>query len=81
MKTSQLMWDTTWGPQLCLCSFVSKGQTHTKQMESLFMAMQNSQIHNQPIHPISIYIVFRLLLSDVLDARVVATIDPDNCNF
>lgn len=46
-------------------------------MESLFMAMQNAQIHNQPIHPISIYIVFRLLLSDVLDTRVVATIDPD----
>ena len=77
MKTSQLMWDTTWGPQLCLCSFVSKGQTHTKEMESLSMAMQNSQIHNQPIQPISIYILFHLLLSDVLDARKAATINPD----
>jgi len=52
------MSDTTRGPQLCLCSFVSKGQTHTKQMESLFMAMQNSPISPYTPSPFIFYSIY-----------------------
>lgn len=41
-------------------SLGSKGQPQTKQMEKLFMAMQNSQKHHQHRQPIPICILFQV---------------------